>query len=152
MDCKIGVRTYLEEELAKAKEKPKLRKVGIITFIFSINVDTPNNYNKCGHIAALLYRTCTRKWFRSIRTLRRKKNTGWRAWRNRGKIDGRIFFYTPILPSCDIIILEYDWYAMRFPSVCYLFFLSCLARKTENTWDLSSSTAYAFNLSSKSST
>lgn len=25
MDCKIGVRTYLEEELAKAKEKPKLR-------------------------------------------------------------------------------------------------------------------------------
>lgn len=29
MDCKIGVRTYLEEELAKAKEKPKLRKVSI---------------------------------------------------------------------------------------------------------------------------
>ena len=28
MDCKIGVRTYLEEELAKAKENPKLRKVG----------------------------------------------------------------------------------------------------------------------------
>lgn len=27
MDCKIGVRTYLEEELAKAKEKTKLRKV-----------------------------------------------------------------------------------------------------------------------------
>lgn len=27
MDCKVGVRTYLEEELAKAKEKPKLRKV-----------------------------------------------------------------------------------------------------------------------------
>lgn len=26
MDCKIGVRTYLEEELAKAKEKPKLRR------------------------------------------------------------------------------------------------------------------------------
>ncbi|XP_075233359.1 inositol-trisphosphate 3-kinase B-like isoform X1 [Lycorma delicatula] len=26
MDCKVGVRTYLEEELAKAKEKPKLRK------------------------------------------------------------------------------------------------------------------------------
>ena len=25
MDCKIGVRTYLEEELEKAKEKPKLR-------------------------------------------------------------------------------------------------------------------------------
>ena len=28
MDCKIGIRTYLEEELAKAREKPKLRKVG----------------------------------------------------------------------------------------------------------------------------
>lgn len=27
MDCKIGVRTYLEEELLKAKEKQKLRKV-----------------------------------------------------------------------------------------------------------------------------
>ncbi|XP_037083521.1 inositol-trisphosphate 3-kinase B-like [Pollicipes pollicipes] len=26
MDCKIGVRTYLEDELAKAKENPKLRK------------------------------------------------------------------------------------------------------------------------------
>jgi 1D-myo-inositol-triphosphate 3-kinase len=26
MDCKIGVRTYLEMELAKAQEKPKLRK------------------------------------------------------------------------------------------------------------------------------
>ena len=26
MDCKIGIRTYLEEELAKAREKPKLRK------------------------------------------------------------------------------------------------------------------------------
>lgn len=26
MDCKIGVRTYLEEELAKAKENPKLRR------------------------------------------------------------------------------------------------------------------------------
>ena len=29
MDIKMGVRTYLEEELAKAREKPKLRKVGI---------------------------------------------------------------------------------------------------------------------------
>lgn len=29
MDCKIGVRTYLEEELLKAKEKQKLRKVKI---------------------------------------------------------------------------------------------------------------------------
>ena len=26
MDCKIGIRTYLEEELAKAREKSKLRK------------------------------------------------------------------------------------------------------------------------------
>jgi len=26
MDCKIGIRTYQEEELAKAREKPKLRK------------------------------------------------------------------------------------------------------------------------------
>ncbi|XP_069763785.1 inositol-trisphosphate 3-kinase C [Narcine bancroftii] len=26
MDCKMGVRTYLEEELTKAREKPKLRK------------------------------------------------------------------------------------------------------------------------------
>ena len=26
MDCKIGIRTYLEDELAKAREKPKLRK------------------------------------------------------------------------------------------------------------------------------
>ena len=30
MDCKIGVRTYLEEELAKAKDKPKLRKVSFV--------------------------------------------------------------------------------------------------------------------------
>ena len=28
MDIKMGVRTYLEDELAKAREKPKLRKVG----------------------------------------------------------------------------------------------------------------------------
>ena len=27
MDCKLGVRTYLEDELAKAKLKPKIRKV-----------------------------------------------------------------------------------------------------------------------------
>ena len=33
MDCKIGVRTYLEEELAKAKEKTKLRKVSIFDVI-----------------------------------------------------------------------------------------------------------------------
>lgn len=29
MDCKLGVRTYLEDELAKAKLKPKLRKVSL---------------------------------------------------------------------------------------------------------------------------
>jgi 1D-myo-inositol-triphosphate 3-kinase len=33
MDCKIGVRTYLEEELSKAKEKPKLRKVTTAEYI-----------------------------------------------------------------------------------------------------------------------
>jgi hypothetical protein len=30
MDIKMGVRTYLEEELAKARVKPKLRKASII--------------------------------------------------------------------------------------------------------------------------
>ena len=29
----MGVRTYLEEELAKAREKPKLRKVHFISFL-----------------------------------------------------------------------------------------------------------------------
>ena len=33
MDCKIGVRTYQEDELAKAKEKPKLRKVRRCSFV-----------------------------------------------------------------------------------------------------------------------
>lgn len=33
MDCKIGVRTYLEEELLKAKEKQKLRKVTEFFFL-----------------------------------------------------------------------------------------------------------------------
>lgn len=36
MDCKVGVRTYLEEELAKAKEKPKLRKVSWLWYGASI--------------------------------------------------------------------------------------------------------------------
>ena len=27
MDCKIGIRTYLEDELEKARQNPKLRKV-----------------------------------------------------------------------------------------------------------------------------
>jgi hypothetical protein len=31
MDCKVGVRTYLESELAKAKERPKVR-----IFIFGV--------------------------------------------------------------------------------------------------------------------
>lgn len=31
MDIKMGVRTYLEDELAKAREKPKLRKVRLIS-------------------------------------------------------------------------------------------------------------------------
>lgn len=38
MDCKIGVRTYLEEELAKAKEKPKLRKVSKLQQFSSYNL------------------------------------------------------------------------------------------------------------------
>lgn len=33
MDVKVGLRTYLEEELAKAREKPKLRKVSSTTAI-----------------------------------------------------------------------------------------------------------------------
>ena len=33
MDLKMGVRTYLEEELAKAREKPKLRKVCLLRFL-----------------------------------------------------------------------------------------------------------------------
>lgn len=53
MDCKIGVRTYLEEELSKAKEKPKLRKViiceEIIIWICKSVINTRT------------FRTCTRK-------------------------------------------------------------------------------------------
>ena len=30
LDCKVGLRTYLESELAKAKERPKVRKKGKI--------------------------------------------------------------------------------------------------------------------------
>ncbi|CAB4060044.1 ITPK [Lepeophtheirus salmonis] len=40
MDCKIGVRTYLEEELAKAKEKPKLRK-DIMKKMIAVDVQAP---------------------------------------------------------------------------------------------------------------
>lgn len=39
MDCKIGVRTYLEEELAKAKEKPKLRKVSKSSSFYALSLD-----------------------------------------------------------------------------------------------------------------
>jgi hypothetical protein len=35
MDCKIGTRTYLEEELEKARQNPKLRKVSSISNILS---------------------------------------------------------------------------------------------------------------------
>lgn len=53
MDCKIGVRTYLEEELSKAKEKPKLRKVD--SAMRHTKIDS--NYNLC----ELSCRTCTRR-------------------------------------------------------------------------------------------
>ena len=35
MDCKVGVRTYLESELAKAKERPKVRAREILVNFFS---------------------------------------------------------------------------------------------------------------------
>ncbi|XP_030382398.1 inositol-trisphosphate 3-kinase A isoform X1 [Scaptodrosophila lebanonensis] len=41
MDCKIGVRTYLEEELSKAKEKPKLRK-DMYDKMIQIDAQAPN--------------------------------------------------------------------------------------------------------------
>lgn len=31
MDCKVGVRTYLESELAKAKERPKVQIAAVST-------------------------------------------------------------------------------------------------------------------------
>jgi len=40
MDCKIGVRTYLEEELAKAKEKPKLRN-DMYNKMINVDPDAP---------------------------------------------------------------------------------------------------------------
>lgn len=42
MDCKIGVRTYLEEELSKAKEKPKLRK-DMYEKMIQIDKDAPSD-------------------------------------------------------------------------------------------------------------
>ena len=41
MDCKIGVRTYLEEELAKAKEKQKLRK-DMYEKMIAVDPDAPS--------------------------------------------------------------------------------------------------------------
>lgn len=41
MDCKVGVRTYLEEELSKAKEKPKLRK-DMYDKMIQIDAQAPN--------------------------------------------------------------------------------------------------------------
>ena len=41
MDCKIGVRTYLEEELEKAKEKPKLRK-DMYDKMIAVDQDAPS--------------------------------------------------------------------------------------------------------------
>lgn len=53
MDCKIGVRTYLEEELAKAKEKPKLRKVSKLEqFLKYLPYCTVAG--GCGHMPPLL--------------------------------------------------------------------------------------------------
>jgi len=46
MDCKIGVRTYLEEELSKAKEKPKLRK-DMYDKMVQIDQDAPTDDEKC---------------------------------------------------------------------------------------------------------
>jgi hypothetical protein len=43
MDIKMGVRTYLDQELEKARQQPKLRKVGRpITRLHTINSNYPN--------------------------------------------------------------------------------------------------------------
>ncbi|XP_078516529.1 inositol-trisphosphate 3-kinase B-like [Lissotriton helveticus] len=41
MDCKMGIRTYLEEELVKAREKPKLRK-DMYEKMIAVDPDAPN--------------------------------------------------------------------------------------------------------------
>ncbi|KAM4604578.1 inositol-trisphosphate 3-kinase C-like isoform 1-T1 [Discoglossus pictus] len=41
MDCKMGVRTYLEEELTKAREKPKLRR-DMYEKMISVDPEAPN--------------------------------------------------------------------------------------------------------------
>ncbi|XP_075043130.1 inositol-trisphosphate 3-kinase C [Mixophyes fleayi] len=42
MDCKMGVRTYLEEELVKAREKPKLRK-DMYDKMIAVDPDAPSD-------------------------------------------------------------------------------------------------------------
>ena len=46
MDCKIGIRTYLEEELAKAREKPKLRK-DMYEKMVAIDPNAPTEEEQC---------------------------------------------------------------------------------------------------------
>ena len=46
MDCKIGVRTYLEEELSKAREKPKLRK-DMYEKMVAIDPNAPTDEGQC---------------------------------------------------------------------------------------------------------
>ena len=46
MDCKIGVRTYLEEELSKAREKPKLRK-DMYEKMVAIDPNAPTDEEQC---------------------------------------------------------------------------------------------------------
>ena len=46
MDCKIGIRTYLEEELAKAREKPKLRK-DMYEKMVAIDPNAPTEEAQC---------------------------------------------------------------------------------------------------------
>lgn len=41
MDCKMGIRTYLEEELVKAREKPKLRK-DMYEKMIAVDSNAPN--------------------------------------------------------------------------------------------------------------
>lgn len=64
MDCKIGVRTYLEEELAKAKEKPKLRKARASQQIMSQFFES---VFRC--------RICTRRCVKLTRTRPQRKST-----------------------------------------------------------------------------
>lgn len=57
MDCKIGVRTYLEEELLKAKEKQKLRKDMYEKMIqIDPNAPTEEEHQAKGNIVFIAYR------------------------------------------------------------------------------------------------